>query len=712
MRRPPGRHGTCEPELDDLLRSGVFIDLFSTVRESLRVSQPSYSIKKLEPLYMESREGLDNAADSITDYAEACEARDAGDVEDFKSRLNRIGEYNYDDCRSTYFLREWLLARGAEHPRTSQHEDPELEEKAATEALGTEELVAALQDRAVKESNPADAQALLLLSAALGYHWREEKPFWWAHFARLTEPVDEWSDTRDVFRSNGDSELAEPSAQWRAPEGRQTNWRRTVRLRGEIEPGSSLRVGSKMWPMYEHPTLEMSRPATGTRGWNHAGAVITDIRTDVRGSEVFAEESSKEGRWAMNPMALVPAPIANSKILREAVIELCSGVLADESFPPSAALEILRRRRPKGVAEAARRALDPGSAGVIPAITQVLQALDNSYVAVQGPPGTGKTFTGARVIAELVARGWKIGVVAQSHAVVENFLDAVLEAGVDAALVGKKPMTGDHTVHPWRSLSTTKDWVAFLATDSPRVVGGTAWDFANANRVGRRELDLLVIDEAGQFSLANTLAVADSATRLLLLGDPQQLPQVSQGTHPFPVDESALGWLVDGHATMPEEAKAVIGLVQEAVGKRWQDPAADQDRALTAQDIIVVAAYNAQVAVIRDHLEAAGLGDTRVGTVDKFQGQEAAIAIVSLAASSAEEVPRGMEFLINRNRLNVAISRGKYAAYLVHSPRLRDYLPANVGGLEELGAFIGLSSRGLPTSGWACSSGRLRTPWQ
>ena len=759
LKRLAGRHGTCETELDELLRGGVFIDLFSTVRESLRVSQPSYSLKKLEPLYMEARDGLNNAADSITDYAAACETRDRGDRTGFAEQLERIGNYNYDDCRSTYLLREWLLARGAETPRTGPLEEASFveEEPAAPEPSEVDALIEALHLRADDATDPTDAQAYCLLAAALGYHWREEKPFWWAHFDRLSQPIDEWAPSGDVFRCDESINQA-PTSDWQAPVGRKRNWRRTVQVSGETEPGSTIRVGTKMWPVYEHPTDSMSRSSTGTRGWNHSGIEVTAIDSNHNGASVLTvEENAKVPEWSAPPIALVPKPGPNHGVLRDAIADLCTQVVAQPSFPASAALQILRRQHPHGVAEVAQELRQTESAEVIPAITHVLTGMTGSYVAVQGPPGTGKTYTGSRVIRDLVQRGWKIGVVAQSHAVVENFLTAALEAGVPPDVVAKKPAGGDQTERPWRTLGTNGDWVDFLAADSGRIVGGTAWDFANRKRIASEQLDLLVIDEAGQFSLANTLAVAGSAHRLLLLGDPQQLPQVSQGTHPFPVDESALGWLVDGHPTMPdgigffldktfrmhpelcepvsdlsyagllaampltgqrnvagmapglhlvpvehtrnrtespEEAQRVVELVHNIVGSRWQDPDRGQDRDLTGDDVIVVAAYNAQVGTLRAALRAADFTEVRVGTVDKFQGQEAPVAIVSLAASSAQEVPRGMEFLINRNRLNVAISRGKYAAFLVQSPALWDYLPADVDALEELGAFIRLGTHG------------------
>ncbi len=423
------------------------------------------------------------------------------------------------------------------------------------------------------------------------------------------------------------------------------------------------------------------------------------------------------------------------------------------AFPRHPALDLVRRVPPRLAAGAPLPAPGEGPDRFIDAITEAVGALDHSYVAVQGPPGTGKTHVGSHVIARLVARGWKVGVVGQSHAVVENLLKtAVTKAGVDPARVAKEVKHAEPL--PWEQRSA-KDVARLLGSPGGALIGGTAWTMTGAN-VPAGSLDLLVIDEAGQFSLANTLAVAQASSRLLLLGDPQQLPQVSQGAHPEPVDESALGWVSAGHATLPpelgyfladswrmtselcravselsyegrlrsapaadlrrldgvpagietvmvehsgnitsspEEAAEVVRQVRRHLGLSWH--AEQGTRPLDAADILVVAAYNAQVNVIRDALDAAGLAGVRVGTVDKFQGQEAAVVIVSMACSAVAEAPRGMEFLLSRNRINVAVSRGQWRAVVVRAPELTNYLPAHPEGLEQLGGFIGLCQRSV-----------------
>ena len=389
---------------------------------------------------------------------------------------------------------------------------------------------------------------------------------------------------------------------------------------------------------------------------------------------------------------------------------------------------------------------------------------DSSYLAVQGPPGTGKTFVASHVIARLVVEhGWRIGVTSQGHKAIENVLRAVISAGVPPEQVGKA--TRDTDGAAWTTLDKADDLAGFAAGNARAgrgyVLGGTAWDLTNTRRVGRGQLDLVVVDEAGQFSLAKTLACSVAGARLLLLGDPQQLAQVSQGTHPDPVDASALGWLIadepvlpaelgyflettwrmhprltepvsrlsyagqlrsetavtaartldgvdpglhvrlvdhhDNSTWSPEEAEVVRDLVHDLLGRTWHDPAERGGdgspvgpRPLGPRDVLVITPYNGQVGQLRHTLDDAGLVDVAVGTVDKFQGQEAPVAILSMAASSHSDVSRGMGFLLDRHRLNVAVSRGQHSAFVVRSGVLTDFAPRTPAELLALGGFLGL----------------------
>lgn len=746
------RHGEGEDEVDQLLRDNVFVDLYPMVKKSVRVGSRSYSIKKLEPLYMgnELRTGdVTNAAASITEYADARELIANGDEAAGQHKLDEIADYNRYDCVSTLRLRDWLLERGRENgilPGTlheAKDSVPEIEPSPLRYAL-----LALAGDR-LAAGRSVDQTAAAFAAAALDYHQREQKSFWWGHFARLIQDVETWADTRDVLVVDDDGARVERP--W-FREGKQRTDRRWVRLTGRWGPGSSVKPGEQAGPyvLYEHPgPFEATIGDPGSR----PSRTVRVLEVDDRGALV--EETLQAGAEPFDtlPIALTPAAPPPAGQQKPAIEEWAQAIVdAAPEWPKDPVIDILRRTPPRTLSGA----LAPVAGDRIGAVIASILDLDSSYLAVQGPPGTGKTYLGAHVITALVREhGWRIGVVAQSHAVVENLLGAVVKAGLPPALVAKVQKNGDTAEVPFTALDANGQLLFAAENDATGyVLGGTAWDFSNKARFPRHSLDLLVIDEAGQYSLAFTIAASVAARNLLLLGDPQQLPQVSQGLHPEPIDTSALGWVSDGHDVLPaelgyflaesrrmhpavtdpvsrlsyegelhahevtstrflagiepglhiepvehagnavssiEEANRVVELVRSAMGRAWTDPTESRaDDPLDQDDVIVVSPYNAQVALVRDALVAAGLDRVRVGTVDKFQGQEAAIAIVTLAASAPTEVPRGMGFLILKNRLNVAISRAKWAAYLVYSPALTDYLPATAQGITELSAFITL----------------------
>ena len=828
-------HVAGEDTVDHWLRDGLLVDLYQTVRNSIRISENSYSIKKLEPLYMGTnlRSGdVKDAGASVVAYADYCEARDAGQGQDAAAILDGISDYNEYDCLSTLELRDWLLRLAAERgivpaPAGQQGHSPGLLDegkngdggnggksgtggpggnlgRAAPEtdegaALGRSErairafLSRAAAVRAARGAVPSvgadrgaalsvgvvpsvgaeghavpdpDLQAIAMVDAAVSYHRRERKAFWWAHFDRCENGPGTHQQDRNVFLV----EEARILDDWHKVGSRLPE--RTVQLTGTVSAGSDLREGSTWFRMYDRP-LPPGLEGTGSDGSGRGGVFGTEIlelgHEDGRDTVVIRDKLLRK----MEPHNCLPMALTEDQPIPTKSLEQALALLADQvaaGLPDPAAetlgtpvlrkhpaLDLVRRIPPRLVTGGPLPAPAGGADRFIDAITAAVEALDHSYLAVQGPPGTGKTHVGSHVIARLVARGWKVGVVAQSHAVVENLLcTAVEKAGVDPLRVAKDVKHDDSL--PWHHRGAA-DVERLLGSPGGALVGGTAWTMTGST-VPAGSLDLLVIDEAGQFSLANTMAVAQASSRLLLLGDPQQLPQVSQGTHPEPVNESALGWISDGHATLPpelgyfladswrmasplcaavselsydgrlqsagaadlrfldgvpagietvmvshtgnitsspEEAEAVVRQVSRHLGLTWHDEAGD--RPLEPEDVLVVAAYNAQVNLIRDALDAAGLSAVRVGTVDKFQGQEAAVVIVSMACSAVAEAPRGMEFLLSRNRINVAVSRGKWRAVVVRAPELTNYLPSHPEGLEQLGGFIGLCQRSVRGQG-------------
>ncbi|MFJ7286713.1 TM0106 family RecB-like putative nuclease [Curtobacterium sp. NPDC098951] len=750
------RHGVGEDAVDDLLRAGVLVDLYPIVRKALVVGSRSYSIKKLEPLYMGSDLRLSdvtNAADSITAYVDAIEELRNGDRAAGQHMLDEVADYNAYDCRSTLRLRDWLLSLRAASPAPMVDDAVELLPPIPVdrEPNPVYTALAATLDGVDALDRTPDQTALALAAAAIDYHRREAKTFWQDHFDRLRNPVDDWADTRDVLVV----ERASVERDWDTlPRARSQS--RELRLSGTLAPGSRLRPGGTPYLVYDDPLPpSITAPAPGSKGAS-ARAVVLDAFDNGEAFEVIVKESLPVGGGEPHhdfPVALAPAAPPRAKPQPEAIAEWGQQVLdALPAMLPDPAFDLLRRVPPRGPIVPVQ------GDDTVSAVVATLLGLDRSYLAIQGPPGTGKTYVGSNVVARLVREhGWRVGVVGQSHATSENFLDSVVRAGVAPDRVVKVPKTGatDEDVESaeWTAVKNGAAIAAFLSscaeTGTGGVVGGTAWTFANESTVARGSLDLLVVDEAGQFSLAPTIASSVAATRLLLLGDPQQLPQVSQGSHPEPVDESALGWLADGQHVLPdafgyflartrrmepaltasvsalsydgqlasmvsgrhlagidagvhpvpithvgnttssvEEAARVVELARDVVGRRWVD--GDTERVLTDEDVIVVAPYNAQGAVIREALDRAGLRGTQVGTVDLFQGREAVVSIVSLAASSAADIPRGLDFLLMPNRLNVALSRAKWAAYLVYSPALATGLPPSIAGLSLLSRFIEL----------------------
>lgn len=834
LKRLTAAHGIGTEELDDLLRQHVFVDLYATVRAGIRVSQPTYSIKKLEPLYMPARgaDGVTGGADSIVEYQRYCSARDAGDTARASELLERIRAYNELDCESTWRLRDWLLERYRQH-RQEQGQPDTPQPDTGTDApsgvdgtaapTGTDDTAARgdgtlpgtdapalTPDRWVAAQRVEDAfgaldlpprgertaaeQALAMLGSAPQYYRREHKPHWWAHFERLAVPVAEWPLTGDVLAVD----RAEWTSDWYQPTPR-SNPRRTLTARVDTG-GRPLAAGTSLVPVFGAPLPDglECEPGYPHAQWPSSAEVLDSHSDTATGLEVCTLELARPKGSANRPgipetdclpVGFGPTAPPGTKNLDAALLDLAAAALSASAtsaatpgepaahpvLPASAGLDLLARRPPRLDGEAPASIDDappaptllpqvgePGIDTPLDAVTAAVGLLQNSYLAVQGPPGTGKTYLGSRVVRSLVQAGWRIGVVAQSHAAVENFLAGCVKAGVPDVRVGKAPAAGRPAdgATCWTSLrsGSTPAWITEqLDAGHGFVVGGTAWTFSHPDLLPEC-LDLLVVDEAGQFSLAPLLACSRVARNLLLLGDPQQLPQVSQGIHPEPLDASALGWLIgservlpqrygyfldttwrmhpaltervstlaydgrlgshdevttgrsvegvepglhvrvveheDNSVASPEEADAVVALVADLVGRRFTDTGAEpgrRERPLSATDVLVVAPYNAQVNLLRNRLAQAGFPDTPVGTVDAFQGQEAPVVVLSMTASARDRVSRGMAFLFDVHRLNVAISRGQVAAYVLRSRALTDITPASPRDLLALGAFLELT---------------------
>jgi uncharacterized protein len=639
---------------------------------------------------------------------------DLGEIGDL---LKTIEGYNRDDCVSALRLRDWLEDRrnelgakcGRELPRpTPQSGEPP--EKLSARLVE----IRAIEARLVA-SLPADdtewtteQRAVWLLAQMLEWHRREEKSAWWEYFRLCDLSDDELQEDKSAL---GGLVFVE-----------------------EVDHIKRSIVYRYTFPPQDHAidrALEVHDPRTGKSAGER-------VALDERNRTIDLRRGASS--LAPHPTALVPYDIVDSTVLRDSLLRIASCV-ADHGITGSgrfqSARELLLRVRPHVPLEGVGTLI-----GENEQLTEAARALvgslaqEASVLPIQGPPGSGKTFTGARMIVELVRQGRRVGITAVSHKVISNLLDEVCRTAAKLGVPLKavqKASDGNHCQHAKvLHAKDNQEVLSALTNGTAQVGAGSAWLWAREDMAD--SVDVLFVDEAGQMSLANVLALSQAATSIVLLGDPQQLDQPQRGLHPQGAEVSALGHLLNGRATIaadqgvfltetrrlhpdvcaftselfyegrlrsrpenakqrlsagdpmggtglrfapvehtgnqnesPEEVERVAAAVGDLLrsGATWTDKNGET-HALVLQDILIVAPYNAQVSALAERLPAGA----RVGTVDKFQGQQAAVVFYSMATSTPEDAPRGMEFLYSLNRLNVAVSRARCVAVIVASPAL------------------------------------------
>jgi uncharacterized protein len=665
LKRLMGEYGTREDEIDELLRREVFVDLYRVVEQSLRISHPRYGLKEVEKFFMPPREEDVRAGDdSILVFEEWLESGDDG-------LLEAIERYNEFDCLATYRLRGWLLERRADAGVERWKEPPaprEVKEEVAEAVAERERLKAGLLDGA------EEGDERWLAAQLLEYHRREARPVWWHYFRRIESTPEELvADTEAI---------------------------------GELRP-----TGAQPRPVAKSLAYELEFP---TQQHKLGPGDVVDPETE-RG-ETILEIDEGAGRLRIKrghkrseeplPRALIPGGAWDTRYQRAALMRLAEEI-RDGGGKYRALRAILRRELPSALAA---------------------ESLDESYLFIQGPPGSGKTWTGGQLVLHLLAKGKRVGIAAPSHKAIHNLLRELEQQGLATRGLKKCSAGDEETRYDGGPLIENDSELEPFLDPKVKLLAGTAWLFSRAELDST--LDYLFVDEAGQVSLADALAMGTAAENVVLLGDPLQLAQVSQGVHPGGTGCSVLEHLLGEHATIPPERGLFLertrrmhpqvcafvsevvydGRLESAAGMerqelegvgagicylpvehagrsqssreeaeriaaeievlrgRWYKAADGRRWRLRDEDVMVVAPYNAHVRCLAQRLP----DGVRVGTVDKFQGQEAPVVFYATASSSGEEIPRGLEFLFSRNRLNVAISRARCLAYLVGSPRLLD----------------------------------------
>jgi predicted RecB family nuclease len=720
LRRLMGRYAICEEEVDQLLRAEVFVDLYSVVRQGVLVGEPAYSLKNIEKIYQETRTSeVTTSGDSLAFYQSWIENND-GPSWETSAKLRAIRDYNREDCESTWKLASWLR-----HVQI-QARIPYIPKETAPESDTVKQVTAQAQyAEAMRAEIPADRSAEPerwrvheLLTWFLEFHRREAKPMWWARYERhaMTEQqlIDDPDCLGGLVRTRRPPERVQRSSAYE--------------FRFDPEQETKLREGSKC--IFAH---DLTRKVTiltfdGPQG-------ILTIKT--------------AGAAPPQALSVIPDEWVDPKPMVESIGRTVETYRKTGQLLPPAIADFLNRRPPNLKKRTAGAAIISFGADALTGSINAAIGLDNSTLCIQGPPGSGKTYTGARMILELLRHRKRVGVTSNSHRAICLLLNETAKAAEAAKYTFRGVKIGgddedNQNLHTWITL-VKSPLDLFNSSPLPPLIGGTAWAFSRPE--GQGTLDYLFVDEAGQVSVANLIGMAPSAKNIILIGDQMQLSQPIKGSHPGETGTSTLEYLLQGRATIPEhfgiflpetwrmhpqvcsfisgavyedrlkpkpltaarairfskrprtyiqknagvlfvpvkhegnayeseeEAAVIVKIVDELLAQYLTD-ADKADRQMTRDDILVVTPYNLQVRRLTQVLPG-----IRVGTVDKFQGQEAPVVIYSMCASSGDASPRGIEFLFSKNRMNVAISRARTLAVVVGNPALAR---TNCSTLEQM----------------------------
>lgn len=709
LTRLMGRYATREEELDQVLRGKRLVDLLTVVRQGVRIGVESYSIKKLEPVYGFAREAaLPDANIALTKLQTSLELGDFEEISDHDRGV--VQRYNQDDCASTLGLREWLEERraeaiqgGAAIDRPGADDAQPTEEVAEWVALITPLIEALTADVPADPVERTRAQhACCLLANLLDFHRREDKAFWWDYFRLEALPAEDLRDEKSaladlefVERVGGTDKCPVHRYRFAAQDSDLRKGKGLQRVGGD----EKLRqYGSIEEISFENRTIDIKK---------------TQATAQVHASAVFVFDYIGKDHLKKSLLRLAQYVVPNG--IEGEGHYIAARDLLLRSLPR---LPTPLRQQGETVLDAGKRLAPQLSAGVLP---------------MQGPPGTGKSFTGAHMIGDLVAAGKKVGIVANGHKVIRNLLNKVIEeaekTGTDVRCV-QKPDAKEPDQSKLKFVYDNPPFFAAL-NNGANVAGATAWTWARPEAAGT--VDVLFVDEAAQVSLATVLAASQAAPALVLLGDPQQLDQPIQGSHPDGTACSALHHILDGEKTISEEQGLFLettwrlhpdicsftselfyeskleplpGLESQSLGAQppiggaglrfvpvehhGNTNCSPEEAAAVAQLVNELLTSGATWTDRHGEVRELGLKDVliiapynaqvieiqkhlpgaEVGTVDKFQGQEKPVAIYSLATSNHADAPRGMEFLFSSNRLNVATSRARCVSIVVASPEL------------------------------------------
>jgi len=714
LERLTSFHQVNMVEYDHYIILGKFVDLFRVTKQALLVSENSYSIKNLEKFYNFKRSGDLQKGDISQDYyTEWMENKN-------QKLLDEIEEYNKQDCESTYQLRNWLLKVKPENTRwfLSSKEEMELRDN-EIKMLEYQKKISntQIENKSIKE----------IITSIIGYYNRENKPEWREYFDRKHLTDDELIDDPTCI---GNMHIF----------GSQVQEKRSLIYTYKYEDQEFKIKAGKEATLANNLDPEIK---------DRAGSIIS---IDHDKKIVTIKRGTSQGRL-QDTISIGPPPPFKTDKLEASTYKFIDSVI-EKKNKYSALISILLKQNPKikGIREGDKIIKTHDFTSEIP---KIISNLDSSYIYIQGPPGTGKTTQASNAIVELLKSNKKIGITANSHKVIHNLLDKIENISSDVPFRGLKMgrSTDEDTIYNSQHIKTSsneKDFIDGLNSNNTLIYAGTKYHFSS--NYYDSKLDYLFIDEAGQVSLADIIAIGSVAKNIVLIGDQLQLGQPIKGSHPGESGKSILDFLLEGKDTIPahrgiflnktyrlnskinefisnnfyedrlvtdvitdkrkisfdkkhiikregvhhismdhkdniqksiEEGQVIKKILNEMIGLKYFDGA--KDRKLTLEDFLIISPYNAQVNYLMSVLKNA-----KVGTIDKFQGQEAAVTIISMTSSDSDILPRNKEFFFNRNRLNVAISRAQCVSIILFNPELLKTSPRSVEQIKLLNNFYKL----------------------
>ena len=758
------RNQTKLDEVAQLLRAGVFIDLYKIVKNGLLIGEPKYSIKNVEHLYRGKRTtDVANGGESIVFYDNWREQggldKWVNDDTGYKSwlanpvgfnwsawqALNDIRSYNIDDCESTLELVDWLRERQTEFGVCYKpaevidtiQSDKQLENQEKREVLAArqKELIERFE---FGEQLKTDEQAATLISL-LHFYDRERKPNSYAYFERLEKTDEElFDDDTVIFNVSGLKMTYEEDKLLCVGLFNKDQAVRTDKIKSAVVKGSDIKANK---------------------------ITFLDINEHV-GQVKFVVKAENEEALKQSTLTLFGEDVRiNTSTLENRLCEITEDYF-DNGRLSGALKTILNQANPHFRGGSSKlpitRMRYPVGEDYMSAMTAAISAMDNSCLCIQGPPGAGKTFTATEVIAALVKAGKRIGILSNSHAVIMNLLKGLPTKLPDANLV---KVGGYGVIKEFRELFPEEKYSNLNYRSSMSftqktpyqkydVIGATVYQFAK--QIAYNDpVDYLFVDEASQVALANLIVVTGAANNIILMGDQMQLEQPIQGTHPEPAGKSALEFMLKGQSVIPSDQGVFLertfrmhpnvckplseivyegklqadkqtkkqsinlsspklvtqptGIISIPVKHQYNTQSSMQEvlkvqqivnelktgsftnnkgqtHPITDDDILIVAPYNMQVNLLKEKLK----GSLKIGTIDKFQGQEAPVVIISMTASNVDESPRGLDFLFSINRLNVAVSRAQALAIIVMNKELKECQISSLKQMESVGFYLRL----------------------